>query len=414
MSRPVIIIGAGIVGLSTAWALRQRSVESVIIDRDVLGDGASYGNAGLIIYGHAPLNQPGMSRQGIGMLLNRQSPLYIRPSLRPGLLKWLWGFHQHCTAPHLERSMDVLAAMGWGSKQCFEEIIEKTGIDADWQINGWLDLCPTLEDLDHAESETALVGPYGFTSTRLEGQDFHTAHPGFTSSVAGAVHYHHSATLCPRSFSLGLRDALVECGISIREGVEAKRIETSEGQVTRVRLADGNSIEADQVVLAAGTWSTDLARSINLSIPMEPARGYHRDLIDLPYIPKVGGVIRNTSIAFTPMFDRLRLAGTLEIAGYNRPWMKERLDNLSTGAAESIQGISTAHTVGEWAGYRPCTPDGLPVVGKSSSVDGLHIATGHAMMGMTLGPYTGEMIARSLCGETQDIDDSLLTPDRFN
>ena len=414
MSRPVIIIGAGIVGLSTAWALRQRSIESILIDRDVLGDGASYGNAGLIIFGHAPLNQPGMSREGVGMLLNRRSPLYIRPSLRPSLLKWLWGFHQHCTAPHLERSMNVLAAMGWGSKDCFEKIIEDTGIDADWQMNGWLDLCLTSRDLDEAEEETTLVAPYGFTSSRLEGQDFHSAHPGFSPTVAGAVHYHQSATLCPRSFSLGLRDALIERGTSIRESTEAKGIQTSGGRVTGVTLADGNVIEAEQVVLAAGTWSTDIARSVGLSIPMEPARGYHRDLTGLPNMPKVGGVIRNNAIAFTPMFDRLRLAGTLEIAGYNRPWMKERLENLTTAAAGTIEGVADAHVAGEWAGYRPCTHDGLPAVGPVSAINGLHVATGHAMMGMTLGPYTGEMIAQSICGEPHAIDGSLLNPDRFN
>ena len=147
---------------------------------------------------------------------------------------------------------------------------------------------------------------------------------------------------------------------------------------------------------------------------MEPARGYHRDLTGLPFIPQVGGVIRNTAIAFTPMFDRLRLAGTLEISGYNRPWMKERLENLTTGAADVIEGVAEAHPAGEWAGYRPCTHDGLPVVGEVSAINGLHVATGHAMMGMTLGPYTGEMIARSICGEPEEIDGSLLTPDRFN
>ena len=114
------------------------------------------------------------------------------------------------------------------------------------------------------------------------------------------------------------------------------------------------------------------------------------------------------------MFDRLRLAGTLEIAGYDRPWMKERLKNLTTGAAEMISGIEDATTSAEWAGYRPCTYDGLPVVGNVPSIKGLHIATGHAMMGMTLGPYTGEMIAQSICGEPEEIDRAALAPDRFN
>ena len=154
-------------------------------------------------------------------------------------------------------------------------------------------------------------------------------------------------------------------------------------------LAGGETIACETVVIAAGTWSSAIARSVGLNIPMQPARGYHRDLRGIPATPHVGGVIRGTSIAFTPMFDRLRLAGTLELAGYDQPWISSRLDALSNGAAKVIQGVEEADVVDEWAGYRPCTHDGLPILGAAPELEGLYIATGHAMMGMTLGPYSG-------------------------
>ena len=133
MSEPVIIIGGGIVGLSTAWALRERSIDSIIVDRDHLGEGASFGNAGLIVFGHPPVNKPGISRQGVRMLLNRQSPLYIKPRLDTQLLRWLWGFNRHCTQSHLDDSVELLADMGWHSKRTYEEILGSTDIECDWR-----------------------------------------------------------------------------------------------------------------------------------------------------------------------------------------------------------------------------------------------------------------------------------------
>ncbi|MCH2162631.1 MAG: FAD-dependent oxidoreductase [Phycisphaerales bacterium] len=413
-SNRVIIIGGGIVGLSTAWALHERGVKSLILDRDRLGDGASYGNAGLIVFGHAPVNRPGMARQGARMLLDRRSPLYIKPRPSLDLLKWLWNFNRFCTPAHLEQSMEVLAALGWKSRETFEHILGHTDIDCDWRCLGWIDVCTSSKDLDEAEEEIDLVSPYGFTARRLEGDAFHHAHPGFTEDVLGAIHYDDSATLCPRSFSLGLRDALRNREIEIREETTVSSILSSSGKITGVRLDDGEEITSDQVILAAGTWSTELARNLHLQIPMQPARGYHRDLRGIPSIPEVGGVIRGTSIAFTPMFDRLRLAGTLEIAGYDQPWIKDRLTALIDGATRTIQGIDQAELVAEWAGYRPCTHDGLPVIGRVPNQAGLIVATGHAMMGMTLGPSTGELVAEMVCGETPSIDVSMLAADRFN
>ena len=147
---------------------------------------------------------------------------------------------------------------------------------------------------------------------------------------------------------------------------------------------------------------------------MQPARGYHLDYRGLPVIPTVGGGIRGTSIAFTPMFDRLRLAGTLEIAGYDQPWIRQRLDAITDGARRAIEGFEGAEQVAEWAGYRPCTHDGLPVIGTSQRHPGLLLATGHAMMGMTLGPYTGQLVAELACGEPASTDLSMFEAERFS
>ncbi|MCH2162172.1 MAG: FAD-dependent oxidoreductase [Phycisphaerales bacterium] len=414
MSTPVIIIGGGIVGLSTAWALHERGIESIVLDRDRLGEGASYGNAGLIVFGHPPINRPGMAREGVRMLLNRRSPLYIKPRLSRELLAWLWGFKRFCTRDHLDRSMTVLSALGRGSRDVFTKILADTEIDCDWRTHGWLDVCTSQAGLDDAEEEVALVSPHGFKATRLEGAEFHAAHPGFTDAVVGAIHYDDSATLCPRSFSLGLLAALRDRGVGVREETAVAEVRHDGGRVRGVRLDSGENIDADHVVLAAGTWSGTIAESLGIRIPLQPARGYHLDYRGLPAIPKVGGVIRGTSIAFTPMFDRLRLAGTLEIAGYDQPWIRERLHAITEGAAIAIEGIGHSEQVAEWAGYRPCTHDGLPVIGPAEGCRGLFLATGHAMMGMTLGPYTGQLVAEMICEESPSTDLSMCRAERFS
>ena len=223
-SAPVIIIGGGIVGLSTAWALQTRGVESIIVDRDQLGEGASYGNAGLIVFGHPPVNKPGISREGLRMLFDRRSPLYIKPRLDTQLLRWLWGFHRHCAAAHVDAAVELLADMGWHSKRTYEEILQQLEIDCDWRDAGWIDVCTNNHALDAAAQEAELLAQHGYESRVLEGPGFHDAHPGFTRAAIGAIHYAQSATLCPKSFTLGLRQALLDAGTPIMEGVAVKEI----------------------------------------------------------------------------------------------------------------------------------------------------------------------------------------------
>ena len=171
-----------------------------------------------------------------------------------------------------------------------------------------------------------MLAQFGFEASRLQEDAFHEAHPGFTPRAFGAIHYAQSATLCPGAFSQGLKKSLLDAGTPIREETPLQKILHENGRILGVQLAGGETIACETVVIAAGTWSSAIARSVGLNIPMQPARGYHRDLRGIPATPHVGGVIRGTSIAFTPMFDRLRLAGTLELAGYDQPWISSRLD----------------------------------------------------------------------------------------
>jgi D-amino-acid dehydrogenase len=410
---PILIIGAGVLGLSTAWHLTERGARVLVIDRERIADGASCGNAGLICFGHPPLTRPGVSIQGLKWMFDKRSPLYIKPRLDGELLRWMWSFHRHCNKRHFDRCMDVLCALGGLSAKCFDEMLDATSIDCDWRHDGWDDVCMFESTLDHAEAEAAHLEPFGYRAKRIDGETLRAESPAWKPGIAGAIRYEDSATMNPGAFTAGLARELVARGVELRSGCTVAGFLRDGDGVTGVRLDTGEEIAAPHTVLTAGVWSDALARSLNLRIPMQPARGYHRDLGGLAHVPRLGCVLNETFIAVTPFHDTLRLAGTLEIAGFNAPWLKDRLSHLTDACGRYLEGVDEAEVTSEWAGYRPCTPDGLPAIGGVSSHPGLFVATGHAMMGMTLGPGSGKLLAEAILGEKPSYASPMLSPSRF-
>ena len=411
-----VIIGAGIVGLCAAYELAKCGVDVVVLDQSTTFDGASCGNAGLFSIGHYPLTRPGASWRGLRWMFNSSSPLWIRPSLSPDLLRWLWTFHRHCNQAHTERCLQTLCAMGWRTVQALEEILDAESIDCLYRRSGWMDLILDENNLNAAAHEGRTLSPMGYRTDRISGAELRRRDGAYKDEVAGAIHYVDSAIIHPGRLVRGLADALPRHGVNIRTGVTVAGIERdAKGKCIGARLSTGEIVHGENVVLAAGIWSSELAKSAGISVPMQPARGYHVQLDGVPQLPVTGGVMHETFVAYNPMGNQLRLAGTLEIAPVGRPWMRRRLNALIAGARKYLHGIDSGRVTAEWAGYRPCTADGMPVIGFAKSTPGLYIATGHAMMGLMLGPVTGRIIAADICGQTQSIDPEILAavrPDR--
>jgi D-amino-acid dehydrogenase len=416
--RHVVIVGAGIIGLSTAWFLLKRGVRVTILDREEIGESASCGNAGLLSIGHYPLTRPGVSWRGLKWMFNSTSPLFIKPRLSMELVSWLWNFHWNCNRRHLDRCMAVLCDMGFKTLAIYEDMIREESIHCDYARDGWLDVVMDPANMDAAEAEAASLGPYGYSFRRLTGDELRARDPIFRDDVAGAIHYLDSAHAHPGAFLKGLANACVRRGADLRTAATVTGFEPDGADRLRgVRLADGTVVEGDAVVLAAGVWSTEIAASLGLRIPMVGARGYHVQLGGLERLPTTGMVLHETFVAVTPMSvggaRELRLAGTLEIDRLGRPWRRERLAMLAKGAERYLHGVTTAKTLGEWAGYRPCTSDGMPILGFAPRRRNLLVAGGHAMMGMTLGPVTGQAACELLVGEKPCFDLSMLGADRF-
>jgi len=418
----VIIVGAGIVGLSTAWWLSRDGIETIVVDRADPGEGASAGNAGLLSIGHHPINRPGASWRGLRWMTSRRSPLYIRPTIDPRVLSWLWSFHRHCSAAWCERCLEALCRLGFPALEAFELILAEESIDCDYAREGWLDVSLSAESLRRAEADARDIARFGYSVETLAGSTLRSRHPVFRDEVAGAVHYRDSARVHPGRLLRGLLEGLRRRGVGMRLSDEVVAIMTDSAplggasardRARGVRLTSGEEIAADAVVVAGGAWSSSLVEPLGVRLPLMAARGYHLHYERVHAAPGIGCVLGESKVAVTPMGSSLRLAGTLEIGPTGRPWMRDRIDAIVDGAAKYMHGVHAWSGAAEWAGYRPCLPDGMPMVGEVPWVTGLFVATGHAMMGMTLGPVSGRILCDRMVGRAPCVDDSMLAVARF-
>lgn len=421
----IIVVGAGIVGASTAWHLARKGFDVTVVERgnaESISEGASAGNAGLLSVGHFPLTRPGASMRGLKWMFSKTAPLYIKPRLDRELVQWLWNFHLHSNQRHLDRCMRVLGAMGLQTLDILEEMLSTEQIQCDYARDGWLDVVRRPENMAIAEAEARSVEPLGYAWELIDGAALRKRDPSIRDDVAGAIHMKDSAHCSPSDLIVGLVRALPRLGVAMRFEAPVKSfVQSKNGSVTGVKLVSGEVLHAECVVLAAGVWSDAIGRAAGVTIPMQGARGYHLQLDfpveNAPSIPTTGMVLHETFVAVTPMKrngkQQLRIAGTLEIAPLGQPWMHERLAMLLKGSHAYLNGIEKLTPASEWAGYRPCTSDGMPAIGAVKSKPGLFVATGHAMMGMTLGPVTGKAIAQLIAGENPCIDLSMLDPERF-
>lgn len=416
MSHPkVVVVGGGVIGLSCAYHLARRDARVVVLERERIGAGASWGNAGTVSPGHPPLNKPGRVAEGLRRLLDPTSPLYIHPSWNPGLWRWLVGFARHCTREHRERAVALMAPLGMRSLRLFDELVREERIECDYRREGYYDVCATEAGLGEAREEAALVVPHGYRPEVLDGDELRKREPALGPRVLGGVFHPEAASMDPGLFLERFARVIARRGIEIREGVRATSVVVEGGRARGVAFADGAVERADAVVLATGALGLDLARRLGTELPVQPGKGYHRDV---PIGPngaprlRISCVLNEAAVFCLPLETAVRLAGTMEFSGANLVMRRERLEQLTRAGRLYLPGIGTARPVSEWCGLRPMSVDGVPIVGPLPGVEGVSVATGHGMLGLTLAPVTGELIARQVLG-ADDPALAGLSPARF-
>ena len=411
--RSVVVIGGGVIGVSSAYYLALDGWEVTLLDKAHVCAGSSYGNAGLVVPSHVfPLAAPGVWWQGVKWMLNAESPFYIKPRLSLELARWLWRFRAACAPARLRQAMPLLRKLSVESLELYRELAEKGGFDFGFRQSGSMTVFFTAEGLAHGREEARLLREAGAAVEVLDGPAARSAEPALRPGVAGALLCREDALLVPDRFVKGLAHLAESHGVRVLNGTEAIGFRRSGDRITGIETTRG-TLSGDTVVLATGAWSPEVGRTLGLRVPIQAAKGYsltYRRPARGPAIPLLPAEGR---FSVTPMGEFLRFGGTLELAGMDLSINRRRVETLRRKALDCIEGAEDLELLEIWRGLRPCTPDGLPLVGRSRRFGNLVLAAGHAMIGMSLGPVTGKLVARLAAGGTPPTDIRLLDPDRF-
>ena len=418
MSKKVVIVGAGVIGLSTAYYCAREGFQVTVLDRGgPVRDGASYGNAGMIVPSHViPLAAPGMVALGLKWMFNPASPFYIKPRLDAELFGWAFKFWKASTAAHVKRAAPLIAELSLASRACFEELSALPGMTVDFEKRGLVMLCREEHTLHEEEKTAAYARGLGVPAERLDAAATAKLNPGARMNVAGSIYFPLDCHLSPRRFVSALQREVERLGVALRWKTEAAAFSTSGGRVSAVRLSNGEEIEGDEFILCGGSWAPDLVANLGLKLPMQAGKGYSLTLEKPHHQLTTPSILTEARVAVTPMGDTLRVGGTMEVAGRDLGINPVRVRGIIDSFCRYFTDYQPKDfaEVKPWSGLRPCSPDGMPYVGRTQKFLNLSVAAGHAMMGLSLAPITGKIIADTLSGRPVAASRAvLLSPDRY-
>lgn len=419
MSKKAIhIIGGGVIGLCAAWSLQEEGYEVTVIDQSDLSNGTSHGNAGMIVPSHfIPLAAPGVISKGIRWMFSAKSPFYIRPRLNNALIQWLWQFYRSCNENNVHNAAPVLLAFNQWSKFLYEAFAEEVGLDFAFEKKGLLMLFKTSKQQKEEESMVKHSNQLGLSANLLSKAEVEQLDRNVNLNILGGAYFPDDAHLHPQQFIQQLLLRLKQKGVQFLQ-TKVVDFDIKDQQVKAVIDRNQQSIPTQQVLCTAGTWSAQLLKKAGISILLQDGKGYSFTLPLSSNSPSIPSILAEAKVAITPMHQQLRIGGTLELGSLLSK--KDKINSLRLkGILESTTqyypqlDIQPLYKQTPWVGYRPCTPDGMPYMGKAPKVQNLFMATGHGMMGMSLGPATGKLMSQIITKQRPTIATELFKIDRF-
>jgi len=401
----VLIIGGGIVGLTSAYYLQKRGYEVTILDKGDIADNCSFGNAGMIVPSHfVPLAAPGMIQQGIRWMFDSKSPFYVRPSLNANLVSWGLKFMKHATAKHVSQAAVPLRDLSLLSKKLYEGLAKEPDFDFELTKNGILAFYKTEKAAEEEAHLAARAIELGLDMAVLTADECRALQPDLKLDVLGAVHYRCDAHLYPTKLMNALLKYLLNNGVNVVRNKEVDKIETSGNRITKV-FTGNTAWEAAEYILATGSWSPAVAKMADVKISLMPGKGYSFMEPEPQQRVTIPALLCEARVAITPMNGQLRYGGTMELDKINTRINMQRVKGIVESVPAYFPDLKPAVPAEKdiWYGFRPSSPDGLPYIGRCRKRENLIIATGHGMMGLSLGPATGLLVSQIVSGIATDI-----------
>lgn len=408
-----VIIGGGIIGLSTAYYLQKEGHKVTVIDKSNFSEGASYVNAGYITPSHIiSLAAPGIITKGLKWMLNPASPFYVKPRLDADFLKWSLAFKRSANKRKVAESIPVIKDINVFSRELYQEMKNSGDFDFHYEHKGLL-MAYKDEKVGEEEWEVGQKAiELGLKVENLSAKQVAELEPKANLDVKGAVYFHSDAHMTPADFMKDMLAYLKSKGVEVLDQEEVKDIEVSGNSISKV-VTDRRQLTADEFILAAGSWTSLLSKKLGIKMLLQAGKGYRINVaretnITLPTI------LCEAKVAVTPMNGYTRFAGTMEIAGINHKINPVRVNAIAKAGENYYPGLSINEEEKSDAqcGLRPLTPDGLPYIGRSAKCKNLILATGHAMMGWSMGPATGKLVAEIISEQKASLDLAPYHPDR--
>lgn len=414
----VIVIGGGIIGLSSALYLRRSGWEVTVLDRGDFSDNCSYGNCGYICPSHfIPLATPGIVKQGLKWMWNSKSPFYVQPRLDWNLMSWGLKFIRSATKDHVAASAVPLRDIAIISKKEYEDWLKLPGFSFAYEQKGLLEIFQTPAGAEHAKHTVEKAHELGLGDTcLLSKEELDALEPQTRVNGLGAIHFNCDAHCWPNKLMQQLIAYLKQEGVKLIPNQEVIKFERKDGKINKVITTD-TGYEPDEVVMATGSWGRETARMLSVRIPLMPGRGYSVTLEDSPYKVNYPAVLLEGRAAITPMDgNKIRFGGTMEITSHKTPPRMNRVQGILDAVKRFYPDFDVPFPAKEniWYGYRPCSADGLPYIGRVKKYSNLTVATGHSMLGLSLGAGTGKLVEEIVNGRSSSMDIKPFAVERFS
>lgn len=407
------IIGGGIIGLSTAYYLFKEGHQVTVIDQSDISSGASFVNAGFITPSHfMPLAAPGIINKGLKWMLDGTSPFYIKPRADLDLLKWIWHFKKSATHKKVDKAIPILKDINLLGRELYTDIKKADEFEFQLERKG---LMMYYNSEKGGEEEWQIAQRAIKEGLKVEGKnldEIKKMQPDVHLKVKGAIYYHSDAHMTPNEYMQQIYKYLSDKGVQFFNNEKVIDLDFSNNIIKKV-ITDKRSFTTDEIVLAAGAWSPLLSQKLGISLPIQAGKGYKIDVYRETGVT-IPSILAESKVAVTPMKGFTRFAGTMEIAGIDQSINMPRVKAVARTAEKYFVDLKIdKHEIEKSAcGLRPCSPDGLPYIGRVSKYNNLTIATGHAMMGWSLGPATGKIVSEIIGDRKTSMDIKAFNPER--